>query len=68
MPYIIDDLMNEVSECVDIKKLFTRGRHNTSIIFLTPNLFHKDKHTRTMSLTVITLCLKILVIYLILKI
>ena len=49
--YVIDDLMNEVSERVDIKNLFTRGRHiNTSIIFLTQNLFHKGKHTRDMSL------------------
>ena len=32
--YVVDDLMNEVSERVDIKNLFTRGRHiNTSIIF-----------------------------------
>ena len=49
--YIIDDLMDEVSERGDIKNLFTRGRHiNTSIIFLTQNLFHKGKHTRDMSL------------------
>ena len=49
--YVIDDLMNEVSERVDIKNLFTRGRHlNTSIIFLTQNLFHQGKHTRDMSL------------------
>ena len=49
--YVIDDLMNEVSERVDIRNLFTRGRHiNTSIIFLTQNLFHKGKHTRDMSL------------------
>ena len=49
--YVIDDLMDEVSERVDIKNLFTRGRHiNTSIIFLTQNLFHKGKHTRDMSL------------------
>lgn len=48
---VIDDMMSEASERVDIKNLFTRGRHlNTSVIFLTQNLFHKGKHTRDMSL------------------
>src|SRR6266516_3410069 len=47
---IIDDLMHETNDIVS--KLFTRGRHhtNTSVVFITQNLFHADKVTRTITL------------------
>jgi len=47
---IIDDLMNEVDESV--ANIFTRGFHhrNVSVILLVQNLFHKNKHVRTISL------------------
>ena len=47
---IIDDLMNEVDQCV--ANIFTRGSHhrNVSVILLVQNLFHKNKHVRTISL------------------
>ena len=47
---IIDDLMHETNDVVS--KLFTRISHhtNTSVIFITQNLFHADKETRTITL------------------
>src|SRR5207247_3438023 len=47
---IIDDLMHETNDTVS--KLFTRVSHhtNTSVIFITQNLFHKDKQIRTITL------------------
>jgi len=47
---IIDDLMHETNDTVS--KLFTRVSHhtNTSVIFITQNLFHKDKEIRTITL------------------
>ncbi len=47
---IIDDLMHETNDIVS--KLFTRGSHhtNTSVVFITQNLFHADKVTRTITL------------------
>ena len=47
---IIDDLMHETNDTVS--KLFTRVSHhtNTSVIFITENLFHKDKEIRTITL------------------
>ena len=47
---IIDDLMHETS--VVVSKLFTRVSHhtNTCVIFITQNLFHADKETRTITL------------------
>src|SRR6267154_1391277 len=47
---IIDDLMHETN--VIVSKLFTRVSHhtNTSVIFITQNLFHADKETRTITL------------------
>ncbi len=47
---VIDDLMHETNDIVS--KLFTRGSHhtNTSVIFITQNLFHADKVTRTITL------------------
>jgi len=43
---VVDDLMNETHD------LFTKGSHhrNISIVFLVQNLFHKNKHIRTISL------------------
>ena len=47
---IIDDLMHEADE--KIAKLFTKGSHhkNASVIFLTQNIFHQNKHSRTINL------------------
>lgn len=47
---IIDDLMHEAGEAVS--KLFTKGSHhrNTSVIFLTQNIFHQSKQSRTINL------------------
>src|ERR1700759_5304560 len=47
---IIDDLMLETNDVVT--KLFTRVSHhtNTSVIFITQNLFHASKETRTITL------------------
>ena len=47
---VLDDLMHETNDIVT--KLFTRVSHhtNTSIIFITPNLFHAGKETRTITL------------------
>src|SRR6267154_943105 len=47
---IIDDLMHETNAVVS--KLFTRVSHhtNTSVIYITQNLFHADKETRTITL------------------
>ena len=47
---VLDDMMSETN--VEISNLFTKyGHHrNLSLVFLTQNLFYKDKHTRTMSL------------------
>lgn len=47
---IFDDSMTDLNE--DFEQLFCNISHheNASIIFLTQNLFYKDKHFRTMSL------------------
>jgi hypothetical protein len=47
---IIDDLMHETNN--EVTKLFTRGSHhtNTSVIYITQNMFHPDKETRTITL------------------
>jgi hypothetical protein len=47
---VIDDLMHETSNVVT--KLFTRGSHHTetSVIFITQNMFSKEKETRTITL------------------
>ena len=47
---VIHDLMNEADESV--ANLFTKGSHhrNVSVIFLVQNLFHKNRHVRTISL------------------
>ena len=47
---IIDDLMNEADQ--NVCNLFTKLSHhrNVSVVFITQNLFHKNKHVRTMNL------------------
>ena len=47
---IIDDLMNEVNQ--NVCNIFTKLSHhrNVSVIFVTQNLFHRNKHVRTMNL------------------
>ena len=47
---IIDDLMHEMNEVVT--QLFTKGSHrrNTSLMLLTQNIFHQNKHSRRFSL------------------
>ena len=47
---VIDDLMHEAD--ARVAQIFTRGSHhrNISVLFLTQNLFHSTKHSRTMNL------------------
>jgi len=47
---VIDDHIDETDESVF--SLFTKGSHhrNVSVVFLVQNLFHKNKHVRTISL------------------
>src|SRR5688572_5181392 len=47
---VIDDLMHETNDIVT--KLFTRVSHhkNTSVIYITQNIFHPNKETRTITL------------------
>ena len=47
---IIDDLMHETNDIVS--KLFTRGSHhtNTSVIYITQNIFNQNKETRNIAL------------------
>jgi hypothetical protein len=47
---IIDDLMNETNESVSA--IFTKISHhrNVSIVYITQNMFPKNKHARTISL------------------
>lgn len=49
---VIDDLMTSSSESKNIQELFVRGVHhsNTSVIFLTQNLFNQGKYARDMRL------------------
>ena len=47
---VIDDLLSETD--ARVTKLFTKGSHhkNTSVIYITQNLFDKNKENRTISL------------------
>jgi len=47
---IIDDLMNELDE--SMANIFTKGshHHNVSVVLLVQNMFHKNRHMRTISL------------------
>jgi hypothetical protein len=46
----IDDLMNEANQ--NVCNLFTKLSHhrNVSVVFITQNLFHRNRHIRTMNL------------------
>ena len=47
---IIDDLMDETN--ANVEKIFTRMSHhrNISVVYITQNMFPKNKHARTISL------------------
>lgn len=47
---ILDDLMNEADQ--NVCNIFTKLSHhrNVSVVFVTQNLFHRNKHVRTMNL------------------
>ena len=47
---VLDDLMTETND--GVANLFTKGSHhrNVSVMFLTQNLFYKNRHMRTISL------------------
>jgi hypothetical protein len=47
---ITDDLMNEANQ--NVCNLFTKLSHhrNVSVVFITQNLFHRNRHIRTMNL------------------
>ena len=47
---VLDDLMDQVSDSVS--QIFTKISHhkNLSVLYLTQNLFYKNKHSRTISL------------------
>lgn len=49
---IIDDMMSEGSGSIAISNLFTKKSHHQSItaLFLTQNIFHKNKYSRDISL------------------
>ena len=51
---VVDDLMDAASKDPSVMSLFTEGCHhkNISVIFLSQNIFHQGKHSRTMSLNV----------------
>ena len=48
---ILDDYMQEASDDPSVVQLFTNGRHkNISVIFLSQNLFHQGKYSRSITL------------------
>ena len=51
---VLDDLMDVAMKEPAIMSIFTEGSHhrNVSVIFLSQNIFHQGKHSRTMSLNV----------------
>ena len=51
---VIDDLMDVAMKEPAVMSIFTEGSHhkNVSVIFLSQNIFHQGKHSRTMSLNV----------------
>lgn len=57
--FIIDDLMDVVSDSKKVAALFTKGCHhrNVSLIYLTQNLFKSGKESRTISLNTQYYCL-----------
>jgi hypothetical protein len=51
---VIDDLMEVAMKDPNVMSIFTEGSHhrNVSVLFLSQNIFHQGKHSRTMSLNV----------------
>nr|DAC81316.1 TPA_asm: FtsK [Larimichthys croaker adintovirus] len=49
---ILDDVIFQASDHPEVVKIFTQYRHhrNMSVFMLTQNVFHRGKHSRTMSL------------------
>ena len=49
---VIDDLMHDAVKDSSMLSTFTEGSHhkNISVVFLMQNIFHKESHTRTMSI------------------
>ncbi len=48
---ILDDVIFQASDHPEVVKIFTQYRHrNMSVITLTQNVFHRGKHSRTISL------------------
>ena len=49
---ILDDLMDQVTQNIDMLLLFTQGCHHRklSVIYITQNLYQQNKYARTMSL------------------
>ena len=49
---ILDDLLNDVYSIRQVCDLFTKGSHhcNISVILITHNIFHQDRHCRDISL------------------
>jgi hypothetical protein len=47
---ILDDLLSQTNS--NVEQIFTKGSHHRdlSVIFLSQNLFHQNKHNRTLSL------------------
>ena len=50
--FILDDLLNDVYSSRQVCDLFTKGSHhrNISVILITQNIFHQDRHCRDISL------------------
>jgi len=50
--FILDDLLNDVYSSIQVCDLFTKGSHhrNISVILVTQNIFHQDRHCRDISL------------------
>jgi hypothetical protein len=49
---ILDDLMEEVTNCKDMQKMFTQYSHhlNISVIFISQNLYYGGKYSKTINL------------------
>lgn len=57
--FVIDDLMDVAAGDKRVSALFTKGCHhrNVSVIYITQNLFHRGKESRTISLNTQYYCL-----------
>ena len=55
---VIDDFMSEGLSNDSVHRLFTRGRHlNLNVCFLSQNIYHQGKHSRTISINSDYLCI-----------